>query len=83
LLLSGRLAQSAKVAAGGVQVVAGGVGVHEGEGPSGPAVGAMPIDDVPALSKIPAAGVTPRSSNRKALKIPRLIGPASPEVCSE
>ena len=62
----GRLAQSAKTAP---ERLIGGL-------PSGPAVGAMPID-APAGKMFDWVGVEPRSSTRKAVNSPRLIWPAS------
>jgi hypothetical protein len=52
-MFRGRLAHKAKAEGGGVQLVP----LQEGGGPRGPALGAMPMDDVPALSKILLAGV--------------------------
>ena len=73
LLLSGRLAQSAKVPGGGI---VGGVGQVVGPLHSGPAVGASPIDGKLAGG---LSGV-PKSSNTNAVEIPRLSWPGFP-VC--
>ena len=80
-MLRGRLAQSAKVEGGGVQLL---VGVQVGGGPSGPAVGAMPMD-APLGNTLGVVGVVPRSSRRKAVKRPMLIGlgRASPVIGSK